>query len=214
MPRLIQRVTLSLAAALLFTATASDAQIIRRPVARRNPNWAGLSIGITQGFGIRDGSTGSTWDFGSGLEYAARFEHPTGSGQFAIGVQASYARLPVGYSSTTFSGDAKADVKQLMAVLRYGGGYGFHPVYELSGGIIGFSDFRSTGSSPVKVSTSADYDAKFSLGYGFGFGLSPTTSIEVVQELGTVLHQRTGLAASQSSYPRIYVTRIGGKVAF
>jgi hypothetical protein len=213
-PRLIDRITLSLAGVSLVLATQSSAQIIRRPVARRTPNWVGVSVGITQGFTVLDGSTGSTWDFGSGLEYAARIEHPTGSGQLAVGLQASFARLPIGYSSSTFSGDAKADVTQLVGLVQYGGGYGFHPVYELSAGVIGFSDFRSTGAQPTKLSTSTDYDAKFSLGYGFGFGLSPTTSLDVVQELGTILHQRTGLSASQSNYPRIYVTRIGGKIAF
>lgn len=214
MPRLIHRVALGFTAAFVLFAAGAEAQIVRRPVARRIPNWAGVSVGITQGFTILDGSTGSTWDFGSGLEYAARFEHPTGSGAFAVGLQGSFAHLPLAYSSSTFSGDAKADVTQLMALLRYGGGYGFHPVYELSGGVIGFSDFRSTGTPQMDISTSVDYDPKFSLGYGFGFGLSPSTSLEVVQEIGTVLHQRTGLSASQSNYPRIYVTRIGGKIAF
>jgi hypothetical protein len=212
-PRPIKGV-LGLAVASMLLATTSEAQIMRRPEVRRLPNWAGASLGITQGFGLRDGSTGSTWQFGSGLEFAGRFEHPTGSGAFAFGVQGSFARLPLAYSSSTVSGEAKADVKQLMAVLRYGGGYGFHPVYELAAGVIGFSNFRTTGATPVVISSSADYDPKFSLGYGFGFGLSSRSSVEIVQELGTILHQRTGLSASESNYPRVYVTRLGGKIAF
>jgi hypothetical protein len=198
----------------LVLAVAAEAQIMRRPPQRRTANWLGASIGITQGFGIRDGSTGSTWDFGSGLDYALRVERPKGSGELAIGLQASFARLPLTYSSSTFTGDAKADVSQLMAVLRYGNGYGFHPVYELQGGVIGFSDFRSTGMPPVNISSGTDYDPKLTIGYGFGFGLSPMSAVEIVQELGTVLHQRDGLSGSQSNYPRIYVTRIGGKIAF
>jgi hypothetical protein len=171
-------------------------------------------VGLTQGFAVLDGGTSSTWDFGSGLSYAARLEHPTGTGAFAIGVQGSFARLPVAYSSASFSGDAKADVTELMALLRYGGGYGFHPVYELAAGLIGFSNFRSTDTQQITISTSSDFDPKFSLGYGFGFGVSSSTSLEIVQEVGTILHQRTGLSASQSNYPRIYVTRLGGKIAF
>jgi hypothetical protein len=213
-PRLITRITLSFAVVSTLAASAGAQIVGRRTQSRKVPNWVGVSVGIVQGFGVIDGSTSSTWDFGSGLEYAARFEHPISAGAFALGVQASWARLPVGYSSGSFSGDAKADIRQLLAVLRYGSGYGFHPVYELSGGMIGFSNFRSADMPQVDISTSADYDPKFSLGYGFGFGLSPTSSIEIVQELGTILHQRTGLSASQSNYPRIYVTRLGGKIAF
>ena len=214
MPRFAMRMIRVVVAASLVAAASSGAQIIPRPAARHVPNWLGASVGITQGFTILDGSTASTWDFGSGLDYAVRIEHPTSGGQLALGLQASFARLPVGYSSSSFSGDAKADVSQLMALVRYGGGYGFHPVYELQAGVIGFSDVRSTGMPQVNISTSADYDPKLSLGYGFGFGLSPTTAVEIVQEFGTVLHQRDGLAASQSSYPKIYVTRIGGKLSF
>jgi hypothetical protein len=213
-PRSASRIILGLAASAAIAGSAG-AQIIRRPVAARVQNWVGASVGITQGFTILDGSTGSTWDFGSGLDYAVRVEHPTSAtAQLAVGLQGSFARLPVGYSSSSFSGDAKADLMQLMGLVRYGSGYGFHPVYELQAGVIGFSDFRSSGTPSVQISSSTDYDAKFSLGYGFGFGLSPSSSIEIVQELGTVLHQRTGLSASQSNYPRIYVTRLGGKIAF
>ena len=213
MPRPIKRMV-SLTAALLLLAATAGAQIIRRPEVRRPPNWAGVSLGITQGFTVRDGATSSTWQFGSGMEYAARLERPTGSGAFHVGVQGSYASLPVAYTSPSFTGEAKARITQLMGLLRYGGGYGFHPVYELSGGVIGFSDFRSDDTQQVSISTSSDFDPKFSLGYGFGFGLSSKTAIEIVQEIGIVLHQRTGLSASESNYPRVYVTRLAGKFAF
>jgi hypothetical protein len=212
-PRPIKRMV-SLAAACILLAATAGAQIIRRPEVRRPPNWAGVSLGITQGFTVRDGATSSTWQFGSGMEYAARLERPTGSGAFHVGVQGSYASLPVAYASPSFTGEAKARVTQLMGLLRYGGGYGFHPVYELSGGVIGFSDFRSNDTQQVSISTSSDFDPKFALGYGFGFGLSSKTAIEIVQEIGIVLHQRTGLSASESNYPRVYVTRLAGKFAF
>jgi hypothetical protein len=220
-PRFVNRMILIAAgASLSLMADASlrsgqaDAQIMRRPPQRRTANWIGASIGITQGFGVLDGSTGATWDFGSGLDYAVRIERPTGSGGLAVGLQASFARLPLTYSSSTFSGDAKADISQLMGVVRYGGGYGFHGLYELQAGVIGFSDFRSESMPTVNLSSGSDYDPKLSLGYGFGFGLSSTSAIEIVQELGIILHQREGLSGSQSNYPRVYVTRIGGKIAF
>ena len=212
MPRF--KVLVSATLLSILAASAADAQVIGRRVTRTVQNWGGASIGLLQNFGIVDGSTGSTWDFGSGLEYAARFEHPTSSGELAFGLQASFARLPLTYSSSTFNGEAKASVKQLVGLIRYGAGYSFHPIYELSAGVIGFSGFRSTGTTEMSLSNSTDYDPKISIGYGFGFGLSPSASIDIVQELGTILHQRDGLAASQSNYPRIFVTRLGGKIAF
>lgn len=210
----MKRMIPALAVASLILSVVAEGQIIRRPSPRRTLTWAGANIGITQGFTVLDGSTGATWDFGSGLDCAARVERPTGSSGLALGLQASFARMPLTYSSSLFSGDAKADVMQLMGLVRYGGGYGFHGVYELQAGVIGFSDFKSTGTPQVTISSGSDYDPKLSLGYGFGFGLSPTSAIEVVQELGIVIHQREGLSGSQSNYPRVYVTRIGGRIAF
>jgi hypothetical protein len=201
-------VCLAAVAAISIAASAADAQIIRRPTAPRTPNWAGVSVGIAQGYSIVDGSTSSDWDFGSGIEYAARFERPTSRG-LSFGVQASFAKMPLAYSSTALSGDATARVTQFMGLLHYGRGYSFHPVYELAIGVVGFSDFPET-----KISNRTDYDPKFSIGYGFGFGLSSTASIEIIQEFGTILHQREGLGGGSSSYPRVYVTRIGGKMAF
>jgi hypothetical protein len=203
------------ALAAMLVSSAAGAQIMRRPAGRPVINWAGASIGLVQGFGINDGTTNSAWSFGSGLAYAGRLEHPFQGGALAFGLQGSYARLPLGYSSPSYTGDAEAMVTEFMGVLRYGGGYSFHPVYELQVGAIGFSDFRSTGTTPeVKLSTSTDYDPKLAIAYGFGFGLSSKAAIEIVQEIGTILHQRDGLAASQSNYPRITVTRLGGKIAF
>ena len=212
MPRFKVLVATVVASALV--ASTADGQIIGRRVTRTVQNWAGASIGLLQNFGVVDGSTGSSWEFGSGLEYAARFEHPIRSNELAIGLQASFARLPLTYSSASFNGEAKASVKQLLGVIRYGAGYSFHPIYELSVGLIGFSGFRSTGTTEMSLSNSTDYDPKISIGYGFGFGLSSSAEINIVQELGTILHQRDGLAASASNYPRIVVTRIGGKIAF
>lgn len=201
-------------AATLCT-TAANAQIVRRPEVQRLPNWGGVSLGIAQGYSLADGATSATWSFGSGIEYAARFEHPTRGG-IDVGVQGSYAKRSLTYSSATCgSCDADATVRQLMGILHYGRGYTFHPVYELSAGAIGYSNFRRRDDPATALGPgTTDYDFKFSLGYGLGFPISPSAAIEVVQELGTILHQKTGLAGSASNYPRVYVTRIGGKIAF
>jgi hypothetical protein len=196
-------------------AEVADGQIMRRPTGPRRVNWGGVNVGIVQGYGIADGTTGATWQFGSGLEYAARFEHPT-QGGISIGAQAAFSRAPLTYSSSACpSCDATARVTQAVALLHYGAGFSFHPVYELSAGFIGYSDFRRRDDPSIQLGVNTtDYDFKFSLGYGLGFGLSPSSAIEIIQEFGSVLHQRDGLAGSSSNYPRVYVTRLGGKVSF
>lgn len=214
MPRFASQVVLAAAAVLLGFHEAT-AQIMRRPAVTQPVNWVGANVGIVQGYSLADGTTGATWNFGSGLEYAGRLEHPTSRG-LSFGAQASYASMPLTYSSTLCAScDAKATVRQLAGILHYGSGYTFHPVYELTVGAIGYSNFRRTDDPSIQLgSGKTDYDLKFSLGYGLGFGLSPSAKIEVIQEVGTVLHQRDGLAGSASNYPRVYVTRLGGKVAF
>jgi hypothetical protein len=206
-----------IAGTLLLAAHASlaDGQIGRRPVARRPINWFGAGVGIVQPYHLQDGVSGSSWEFGSGIEYAGRLLHPTRSG-ILIGAQASYSRAPLSYVSATTCGrcEATARVTQLMGVARYGQGYAFHPVYELSAGAISYSHFRETSTNAELAPRTRDYDFRFALAYGFALGLSPTASIEILQEIGTILHQKTGLPASTSNYPRVLVTRIGGKVAF
>ena len=212
MHQFFTRACLGVVATMLVVNTAGG-QIMRRPTTPRVPNWGGVSVGFVQGYSIQDGSTGSDWDFGSGLEYAARLERPLASG-ISIGIQGVYSKMPLTYSSTTLSDDATARVTQLMGVLHYGRGYSFHPIYELAIGVIGYSDFRTTGAGETRLSNSTDWDPKFSIAYGFGFGLSSSASVEILQEFGTALHQREGLAGSSSSFPRIYVTRLGVKLSF
>jgi hypothetical protein len=214
-PGFFTRVSVVAAVSMMLCSQVAPAQIVRRPPVQKPVNWGGVSVAFTQGYSIADGTTAADWDFGSGIEYSARFEHPLQSG-ISVGLQGAFARMPLTYSSAACgSCDAKATVRQLTGILHYGQGYTFHPVYELAAGVVGYSNFQRTGDTQTRLgSTSADYDFKFSLGYGLGFGLSPSSAIEFVQEIGTVIHQRDGLAGSSSNFPRVYTTRIAGKIAF
>jgi hypothetical protein len=206
-------------AALLLVALAGrlDAQIMRRQVRASPPNWVGGGVSILQAFSLQDGTTGSTWRFDSGLGYTASFEHPT-SGGMMIGLQGTYARPSMIYTQNSSAAcsagcDATGTITQLQALIHSGNGYAFHPVYQLTFGATGFSNFRDQADTKVGPPTT-DYDFSFAIGYGLGFGLSSNVAIEVTQELGTVLHQRDGLAAGSGNYPRIGVTRLGGKISF
>lgn len=212
-------------AVLLGLATqsrAADGQIMRRPVARQQPNWVGGGVAVFQQFTLRDGLTNADWRFDSGLGYTASFEHPTQSG-IMIGVQGTYATPGMVYTSVGSGGavncqsgcNATGTVMQIMGLAHSSNAYSFHPVYQLTVGATSFSNFRERTSSAKIGPTTPDYDFSFAIGYGVGFGLSSNAGIEVVQEIGTVLHQRTGLAPGTSgNYPRMGVTRLGAKLAF
>jgi len=202
---------------LLLCASTLDAQIIRRPArSAEPPAWVGLGIGLTQGFDVADGSTGSTWNFGSSVQYRASLEKRVQGGA-TIGVSANFASVPLTYTGGGVSGcpagcDASANLTQVLGLFRAGGGLGFHQVIELAGGATAYSNFHAQSGGAKLPPTGSDIDATFAFGYGFGFGFSPGTEIAVTQEFSTAVHQRTGLSASENNLPRIYTTRFGLRV--
>ena len=103
---------------------------------------------------------------------------------------------------------------QLAALFHSGSGVGFHQVVELAGGVNAYSNFRTQTDNATLMPTKRDYDMAFSLGYGFGYGLSPTSALEVVQELGISIHQKTNLTASENNTPRSSTTRISLRFGF
>jgi hypothetical protein len=204
--------------ALLASSPAMDAQIIRRPPQTLEPPyWVGVSIGLAQASSVHDGTTDSQWQFGTAAQYRATLEKRLQAG-LSIGVSAGFATVPLTYSgiSAGCAGgcDAKADIMQLHALFHAGSGMGLHQVVELGLGATGYSNFRTEVGGTKLAPTAADYDLSFAFGYGFGYGLSPKSAIEVVQEFGTAIHQRTGLAGGESSLPRLYTTRIGVRFGF
>lgn len=215
------KATIAAIAVLAAQTGLAGAQILRRAAARTAPNWIDGGVAISQAFTLRDGITGSQWSFDSGLGYTAAFEHPTQSG-VSIGVQGTYATPSLLYTANTSGGavncsggcDASGTVMQIMGLVHSGNSYSFHPVYQLTVGATGFSNFRERTSNSQIGPTTTDYDFSFAVGYGIGFGLSSTMMIEAMQEIGTVVHQRTGLAAGSGNYPRMTATRLVGKLAF
>lgn len=187
-----------------------------RPAA---PNWISGGVVVSQAFALRDGVTNSDWAFDGGLGYTASFEHPTQGGMM-IGVQGTYATPSMVYTSSTGAVNcaggcsATGTVMQLMGLIHSPNSYSFHGAYQLTVGATGFSNFKDQASNSQLGPKSADYDFSFAIGYGLGVGVSSTLAVEVLQEIGTVLHQRTGLAAGSGNYPRMLGTRLVGKLAF
>ena len=58
----------------------------------------------------------------------------------------------------------------------------------------------------------SDADFSFGFGYGIGYGFSNRFTVEVVQDLSIVMHQRTGLSASDDSNVHLNSTRIVGRL--
>ncbi len=199
--------------ALVPLALAADAgaQIIRPGMRFAEPAaWVSLGAALQNGFIVHDGTTNSVWEFGDATQYAASFEK-TVSGGTTFGLRGTHARVPLRYTGPLTTTDADANVSQAFAVLHIASGRGFHSVLELSVGATMFSNFRSRTTDSRLEPTSPDTDFSFAFGYGFGYNFSPTFSIDVVQDLNTALHQKTGLSAGEGTSNRFNSTRLVGR---
>ena len=192
----------------LLLAGEAGAQIIRPGIRFSEPAaWVSFGAALANTFDVRDGTTNSVWQFGDATQYAVSIEKPISGSGVTFGVRGTYARVPLFYSGSTFT-DADANVSQVMAVVHAANGRQFHSVLELSAGATIYSNFRSRSTDARLEPTSPDADFAFAFGYGFGYNFSPTFAIDVIQDQSTSLHQKAGLAASESSSNRFTSTRI------
>jgi hypothetical protein len=186
-------------------AANADAQIIRPGGLRfQEPSaWASFGVASVQGFTVTDGTTNTLWQFANATQYSLSLEKAL-SGGASLGVMGTTARTPLSYSGT----DADANVSQILATLHVANGRALHSVLELSAGTTLYSNFRARSTGAPLPPSSPDADFTFAFGYGLGYAFSPVLSIDVVQDLTTVLHQRTGLNAGDNSSIRINTTRL------
>ena len=196
----------------LVLAADAGAQIIRPGMRFSEPQvWVSFGVARQSTFEVHDGTTSSSWQFSDAVQYAASLEK-TLSGGTTLGVRGTRARVPLTYFGATGGGiDADADVSQIMGVLHVASGREFHSVLELSAGATIFSNFRSRSTDVGLEPTSSDADFTFAFGYGFGYNFSPTFAIDVVQDMSTSLHQKTGLIAGEGTNNRFNSTRIVGR---
>lgn len=196
-----------------MAASTADAQIIRGGLRFQEPGyWTSLGAALVQEYTVRDGSTGSQWDFGDATQYSASLEKVI-SGGTSVGLRGTHARVPLRYSGTTSTGaigsvDADANVSQLFGMLRVSSGREFHSVLELSLGATMYSNFRERGNGGKLAPSTPDTDFTFAFGYGFGYSFSPRFSLDVVQDLATALHQKDGLGAGEGRSVRVNTTRL------
>jgi hypothetical protein len=201
--------SLLLLAFVSFISVPVGAQIIRgggmRP--QEPAAWASFSSALTQQWSVRDGATDSQWDFGDATQYGVSLEKSL-SGGASVGVRGTTARVPLRYSDASIQTDADGNVSQLFATLHIASGREFHSILELNLGATMYSNFRARGTGDKVGPMSPDTDFSFGFGYGLGYSFSPRFAIDVVQDVTTALHQKTGLGAGDNSSVRINSTRL------
>jgi hypothetical protein len=198
----------------LIAATQAGAQA----TASQEPRvwWGSLWTGIQIGDFIDDAPTSANWDFDGGLMFRLTLEREIVP-RVSVGVAVNHARLPLSYTSVA-SGctrcNADADVTSYGGIVRYGGGTGFHQVYEVTIGVTRYGNFeRSSPKTPLPPS-GGNTDFAFGAGAGFGYTLSRDWQINLIQDVQYGFHERPPEGAGGSRITRGYVTRIGMRIGW
>lgn len=211
---------------LLICAGSLSAQ--RRTYRTGDPGvWVSGGVAGFTGTGVNDGSTSSTWDFGNSTnwQYRASLEKSIGSGS-TFGLSGTYARVPFVYSAdglTPLPGDvsgarcgacdAHLDMTTLLATFHAGGGYGFHQVIELNGGIISYQNLKRD-SDGTKLAGGGNIDPLFSIGYGVGYSFGDRTQIDFVPDYAIAIHERSGLSNGVSNTNSMRSLRLSVRMGF
>jgi hypothetical protein len=187
--------------------------------------WVSAGVGFFTGIGVNDGGTESTWDFGSStnFQYRASLERTIGD-RSSIGLIGTYVRVPFIYSSSAIvppddgdicsSCEAHLDMMTLSAGFHIGGGPGFHQVIEGTAGVVRYANLKRDTDGASLSPTAGNMDPIFSFGYGFGYGFGQNTQINLVQDLGIALHEKTGLANGVRNTNSVRTLRFTARFGF
>lgn len=213
---------------LMLLVSASPLAAQRTRVYRTSDPGVWVSGGVAgfTGTGVNDGTTSSTWDFGNSTnwQYRASLEKSIGNGS-SFGVSGTYARVPFVYSSdlaplpSGVSGtrcgscDAHLDMTTVLASFHAGGGYGFHQVIELNGGIVSYQSLKRD-SDGAKLAGGGNIDPLFSLGWGVGYSFGDRTQIDFVPDYAIAIHERSGLSNGVSNTNSMRSLRLSVRMGF
>jgi hypothetical protein len=197
---------------MLSVSSTARAQIGRSPFSLREPSaWVSAGVALQQSWAVTDGSTGSRWAFGNSVPWHVSLEK-TVNGGTSVGIRGSTALVPLNYSDALGTREADANVSQIFGTLHVASGREFHTVLELSAGTTLYSNFRERTTGTKVGPAAPDADFTFLFGYGFGYAFNPRFAIDVVQDVSTALHQKTGLSAGDDSSTRLHGTRLVGRI--
>lgn len=204
------RSTIAACAVIVLSTGAAQAQVVPLPRSRDVPAvWISGSGALVSLQSFAGGEDGAYWSFGDGVQLRGTLERSLRH-DVAVGIAATFARLPV---VVTEGGcgqcDSDVSVWQGMATLRLGGGgvIGFHTVFEVAAGAMGFTNFADAGAGPPTVPLRTIVPA-VAASYGAGYTLRPGLELSLVQEIGILFHSPAADASSSSSTPRFNATRL------
>jgi hypothetical protein len=131
-------------------------------------------------------------------------------------VRAHTSQPSVRYIATGAATATQADLRvtQALGVVHVTTGRQLRSVFELGLGATVYSDFRERGTGARLGAESTDTDFAFVFVYGLGYSFSRNFQVDVVQDLGTSLHQATNLAAGEDRSARIRTTRLVARYGF
>ena len=214
----MRRFTLALLTTLVvLPPTGAGAQIIRggRFGLRDPQNWLSATLGWQNGWEVFDGQTSSRWDIGDSQAYGGSIERAVASG-VTVGVRANTATPTVRYLAAG-SPDlrvANTRVSQALGVVHVSAGRDFRSVFELGLGATFYSPFHERNTDSPIGPTKTDTDFTFNFVYGLGYSFSRNFHVDVVQDLGTSLHQKTGLTQGEDTSASIRSTRLVARYGF
>jgi hypothetical protein len=173
---------------------------------------------------VIDGSTKSRWDLGDTQQYGGAIEHAVAGG-VTVGVRAVTSMPEVRFEDLNppaFSGvvppatvfPAEARVTQALGVVHVTTGRQLRTVFELGLGTTIYSPIRSQSTGETLGAARTDTDFAFAFTYGLGYSFSRNVHVDVVQDLATSVHQKTGLEAGDDRSARIRSTRLVARYGF
>lgn len=214
----MRRISLALVMTLVaLPPTGVDAQIIRggRFGLRDPQTWVSATYGWQSGWTVFDGATDSRWDLGDTQQFGASIERAVTSG-VTLGVRANTSTPSVLYTTGGAFGAREADtrVTQALGIVHVTTGRDIRSVFELGLGSTIYSDFRERVTGQPLGPAKTDADFVFVFAYGLGYSFSRSFHVDVVQDLGRSLHQKTGLSAGEDTSARISSTRLVVRYGF
>ena len=206
----MRRLSLALLTILVALPVAgTHAQIIRggRFGLGDPQTWISATYGWQEGWTVFDGESGSRWDLGDTQQFGGSIERAVTSG-ITLGLRAATSRPSVRYSgSVTGPNQADLRVTHALGVVHVTTGRQLRSVFELGAGATVYSNFKAPLSGGQGL-PATDTDFAFVFVYGLGYSFSRNFQVDVVQDLGTSVHQKTGLAAGEDRSARIRSTRL------
>ena len=215
----MRRFTLALLTTLVaMPLTGAHSQIIRGGrFGLRDPQyWVSGTVGWQNGWTVFDGATSSRWDIGDSQAYGGSMERIVAN-SVTVGVRANTAQPTVRYtdaSAPTLVRVADTRVTQALGVVHVSSGRDFRSVFELGLGATIYSDFQERGTDIQLGPPKTDADFAFVFVYGLGYSFTRNFHVDVVQDWGNTLHQKTGLVSGEDTSARMSSTRLVARYGF